>query len=112
MLRNNNGFFLLELLLSLSAMFMICIYFIPLLIDIRNQTMVLEIEKTSRQIMYEELQAKLINSQGFADQVFIQNNVEYLIQWRGIEEGEEKEVCVSVDGNTNGSKMETCGKLE
>ncbi|GHH96984.1 hypothetical protein [Neobacillus kokaensis] len=112
MLRNNEGFFLLELLLSLSAMFMLCIYFIPLLMDLRAQSSALELEKTARQIMYEEMQAKLNDSKGFGDKNFIQNNILYQIQWSDSEEGGLKEVCVSVTKNTSHSQIEICGKLE
>ncbi len=112
MLRNNKGYFLLELLLSLSAMFMVCLFFIPLLMDLRDQSMTLEIEKKARQIMYEELQAKLNGSQTFTNRALVQNGVEYRIDWRNTDETGQKEVRVSADGKTGHSKIEIYGKLE
>ncbi|MBL4951419.1 hypothetical protein JK635_04080 [Neobacillus sp. YIM B02564] len=112
MLKNNKGFFLLELLLSLAAVFMIGIYLIPLFIDLREQSINLEMEKKARQIMYEELQAKLNDSQAYTSGSLSQNGVNYQIHWNDRNENGLKEVCVSADGKTRHSKIEVCGKLE
>lgn len=112
MLRNNNGYFLLELLLSLSALFMICIFFVPLLVDIRNQLMSLEVEKKARQMVFEELEASLNGTQAYINNSTIQNGMEYRIFWRDSTDGSKKEVCVSVDETVEGSKTEICGILE
>ncbi|MCM3566625.1 hypothetical protein [Neobacillus mesonae] len=112
MLRNNNGYFLLELLLSLSAMFLICLYFIPLLIDLRQQTIGLEKEKAARQLMFEELQGKLNDTVDYRNQSFSQNGIVYEIYWKDLEGSSLKEVCVSAMGKTGRPEVEKCGKLE
>lgn len=110
MLRKNNGFFLLELLLSLSALLMICLFLIPLLIEMRNQTRTLEIEEKARQIMFEELQAKLINDQPLTNYSVNQNSITYKISWT--DSSQPKEVCVSVDKESFHKRTEICGTLE
>lgn len=110
MLRNNNGFFLLELLLSLSALLMICLFFIPLFIDIRAQSRTLEIEKKARQIMFEELQAKLVDNPVFVNYSINHNSIEYQINWT--ENSKSKEVCVRVDDSSLHKQTEICSQLE
>lgn len=110
MLRKNNGFFLIELFLSLSALFMICLFFIPLLMNIRDQTRTLEIEKKARQIVFEELQAKLINNQDFANYSVSHNSIQYQIYWT--DSSQPREVCVKADGQSKQRETEICGKLE
>lgn len=112
MLRSNNGFFLLELLLSLSALFMICLYFIPLLMDLNQQSLNLEKENKARQLLYEELQAKIRGAQTFTDFSIKENGVEYQIKWRDSGLSGQKEACVSVEPNAILSKTEICGTLE
>ncbi|WP_335444576.1 competence type IV pilus minor pilin ComGE [Neobacillus drentensis] len=110
MLRKNNGFFLLELLLSLSALLMICLFLIPLLIDIRAQARTLEIEKKARQIMFEELQAKLNNNPVFLNYSVNHNSIEYKINWT--ENSQYKEVCVRVDDSSIHKQTQICSQLE
>jgi competence protein ComGE len=112
MLRNNNGFFLLELLLSLSALFMICIFFIPLLMDLNQQSRQLEADSKARQLMYEELQAKIRGAQTFTDYFIEENSVKYQIIWRDSGLYGQKEVCVKVEQNSFLAKTEICGALE
>ncbi|MGG3469982.1 competence type IV pilus minor pilin ComGE [Neobacillus pocheonensis] len=110
MLRKNNGFFLLELLLSLSALLMVCLFLIPLVIEMRDQTRTLEIEKKARQIMFEELQAKLTNNQPLTNYSVNLNNINYKISWT--DSIQPKEVCVSVDKEPFHKQTEICGNLE
>ncbi|MFK9093274.1 competence type IV pilus minor pilin ComGE [Bacillus salipaludis] len=112
MLRSNKGFFLLELLLSLSALLMLSLYLLPILMEIRHQSMKLEIENTSRKIMYEELQAKLIDSQTFKNYTIIRNKVEYKIIWNETGSLGQKEVCVIVEKNAFLPESKVCGVLE
>ncbi|WP_066365754.1 competence type IV pilus minor pilin ComGE [Neobacillus fumarioli] len=112
MLRNNNGFFLLELLLSLSAMFMIGLFLIPLIIDMNQQSKKLEIENKAQQILYEELQGKLRGAQTFTNYSLQENGVKYDITWRDSGARGQKEACISVKQNALLSKTEICGKLE
>ncbi|MEH7356463.1 hypothetical protein V7150_23420 [Neobacillus drentensis] len=112
MLRSNKGFFLLELLLSLSALLMLSLYLLPLLMELRNQSWQLEIENTARKLMYEELQAKLIESQTFNNYSIIRNKVEYQIIWNDSVSAGQKEVCVKVEKNAFLPEFKVCGALE
>jgi competence protein ComGE len=112
MLRNNNGFFLLELLLSLSALLMICLFLMPLLVEVRAQSRQLEIGQMAQQLMYEELQARLIDSQTFTDYTFIQNNIDYKVIWKDTGAAGQKEVCVTVEKNSFLPEKSVCGILE
>jgi competence protein ComGE len=114
MLRNNSGFFLLELLLSLSALLLLSLFLLPLLMDLREQSQQLEVENVARKLMYEELQAKLIDNRLFLNYSVIENTVEYHIIWGGSGAGAagQKEVCVKVDGNSFLSETKVCGVLE
>jgi competence protein ComGE len=112
MLRNNKGFFLLELLLSLSALLLLGLFLLPLLMDLRDQSRQLEIENKAQQLIYEELQAKLIGNLPFANYTFIQNKVEYKIIWGDLAVAGQKEVCVKVERNSFLSETKICGVLE
>jgi competence protein ComGE len=111
MLRSTKGYFLLELLLSLSALLMLCLYLLPLIIELREQSHQLELESRVRQIMFEELQAKLINKGTFTNYSSIQNGVEYKIIWKD-RGADQKEVCVRIDKNSFLPEIEMCGILE
>jgi competence protein ComGE len=111
MLRSTKGYFLLELLLSLSALFLICLYLLPLIIEIREQSQQLELENKAHQIMFEELQTKLINKNTISSYSTIQNRVEYKINWKNTG-ADQKEVCVRVEKNTYLPEIEMCGILE
>ncbi|MCM3765264.1 hypothetical protein M3234_09905 [Neobacillus niacini] len=101
---------MLDLLLSLSALFLIFLYLTPLLINLREQSVRLEIEKTARQIMFEELQAKLLNITNPINYGITKNGVEYQIYWR--EYTSMMEVCVKVEETSLHSKTEVCGQIE
>lgn len=110
MLRNNKGYFLLDLLLSLSALFMIFLYLTPLLTDLWEMSGRHNIEKTARQLVFEELQAKLVNNSSMDQYITVQNGIEYQIYWR--ESPGLLEVCVRVEETSRYPKTEVCGPLE
>ncbi|MCL6573681.1 MAG: hypothetical protein K6T88_18700 [Bacillus sp. (in: Bacteria)] len=112
MLRNNNGFFLLELLLSLSALLMVSLFLLPLLMDLREGSQQLEVENKAQKLMYEELQAKLLDNRFFTNYTFIENKVEYQIIWGDSVMNDQKEVCVKVERSSYRSETKICGLLE
>ncbi|MCM3729778.1 hypothetical protein M3226_30050 [Neobacillus cucumis] len=112
MLRSNKGYFLLELLLSLSTMLMICLFLLPLLMELRDQTSKLEIERTAQRFMYQELKAKIIDSRTISNYAVIQNNIEYKIIWVNTSPAGQKEVCVKVEKNSFHTEANFCGVLE
>ncbi|NRD80737.1 hypothetical protein HPT25_25755 [Bacillus sp. BRMEA1] len=112
MLQNHNGFFLLELLLSLSALFMICLFFIPIYIDLNEQYRKFEIEKKAHELMYEELEANLMGGQKLSEYTFLENGVIYRIYWRDSKIAGQKEVCVSFEQNSKLAKTDICTASE
>ncbi|MED3624658.1 competence type IV pilus minor pilin ComGE [Neobacillus thermocopriae] len=111
MLQSNKGFFLLELLLSLSIIFMISLYFIPLWINLKEQSKKLEIENKLRQIVYEQLQAKIMDDQLPQNYRINENGVEFYVYWR--EASGLMEVCVRVENHPPYPvTKEICGLLE
>ncbi|MGX6442734.1 hypothetical protein ACWM35_05825 [Neobacillus sp. K501] len=110
MLLKNDGFFLLELLLSLSVWIMIGLFFVPLLMDLKNQSQELEIYKKANQLLYEELHATLSDDHLEARYSVIEKGREYQIEWR--DGGGEKEVCVSVVEVSSQQKTEICANPE
>ena len=112
MLKSTRGFFLLELLLSLSAWLMLSLFFLPLLIDLREQSLHLELESKAKQLMYEELQSKLINNKTFSNYTSILNGVEYQILWKDSDAVNQKEVCVRIEKSSFLPETEICGFLE
>ncbi|MBV7507464.1 hypothetical protein KW850_19675 [Bacillus sp. sid0103] len=112
MLRNTNGYFLLELLLSLSALLILSMFLLPLLTELREQSRQLELERKARQLMYEVLQMNLVSNQPTVNSTTIQNGVEYQILWKDSESANQKEVCVRVAKNSFLPEVEVCGLLE
>jgi competence protein ComGE len=112
MLKSSKGYFLLELLLSLSALLILSLFLLPLLTDLREQSRQLELESKARQLMYEELQTSLINNRTTSNSSSIQNGIKYLIIWYESESTGQKEVCVRVEKNSFLPEVEICGLLE
>jgi competence protein ComGE len=112
LLKNNSGYFLLELLLSLSAWLMISLFFVPLLSDLAVQSQQLIIEQKLNQILYEELQAKLKDSPSYNSYSLTHNGLVFTIQWNESVVLEKKEVCVSFEGSSVIKKTEVCARQE
>jgi len=112
MLQNNKGFFLLELLLSLSALLLLCLYLLPLLMDVTTQAQQLEIKGTAKKLLYAELQSKLIGNRTFIDYEFLQNRIVYKINWQDTSITNQKEVCVKVEKTSSLPETKVCGFLE
>jgi competence protein ComGE len=106
--RKNKGFFLLELLLSLAAWFMLCLFILPMLIELNKQAIQLEVTKKAEQLLYEELQAKLIDGQSYISYSVYYHNIEYKIIWRNQAVIGLKEVCVKVEKNAYFQETEIC----
>jgi competence protein ComGE len=108
----NDGFFLLELLLSLSALFMLSMFFVPLLIDFSNQSQQLMRDKRAKQFLFEELQANLIEDRMNTHYSITLNGTVYTVYWRLNSVNGQKEVCVKVDENTRLQSFEDCAVPE
>ncbi len=80
--------------------------------EVRAQSLQLEINQMAEQLMYEERQARLIDSQTFTDYTFIQNNVQYKVIWKDSDIAGKKEVCVTVEKISLLQETSVCGILE
>ena len=112
MLRTSKGYFLLELLLSLSALLMLSTFLLPLLLQVRDQSRQLIIENHARQYMFEELQARMMDHQNFQNYTVVQDGIEYQIFWKDNSLPVGKVVCVKVERNSLVHETETCGIFE
>lgn len=112
MLSKNNGFILAELLLSLSALLLISLFFTPILADLSKQSRQTRIEKQATQFLYEELQGLINNGHPSPDHTTIHNGIEYQIRWRNTEISGQKEVCVKVEKKSFLPETEICGLSE
>lgn len=110
--KNEKGFFLLELLLSLSAWFMLCLFLLPVLIEIKGQIEQEEINRTAEQLMYEELQAQLLGKQSYTGYSVFESGIEFKVLWRDSVLNGDKEVCVKVEHTSFNNKTEKCGLQE
>ncbi|MDQ1001526.1 competence protein ComGE [Neobacillus niacini] len=108
MLWKNDGFFLLELLLSLSAWFMMGMFFMPLLMELSNQSQQLVRDKKAVQFLYEELQANLTEDRTNSNYSILHNGTEYKIYWNQSSGTGQKEVCVKIEGNSFLPRTEIC----
>jgi competence protein ComGE len=104
----NNGFILAELILSLSALFMICLFLAPILFDLSQQSKQLQVEKYATQLLFEELQSLIINNQPSQNHSTVQNGIEYQIFWNSTDIPEQRKVCVKVEKNTFQPEIELC----
>lgn len=93
---------------------MLGLYFVPLMIDLANQSKQLEIDKKANQLLFEELHAKLIDDSSFSSYSIYHNRLEYKIYWHESHVTNQQEVCVTVEENTSTSlpKTEICIKPE
>jgi competence protein ComGE len=108
MLLKNNGFFLLELLLSLSVWFMIGTFFLPLLIDLSTQSQQQLITKKANQFLFEALQANLMGESNYASYSIQVNGTEYKVFWGESAMIGKMEVCVKVEETMFKPQTELC----
>lgn len=107
MLRKNEGFFLAELLLSLSAWLLATGVLLPLVFTLTNQSYQLQLENVATHILYDEL-TKMNAENSVADNKSVsRNGVIYEIEWRA----STMEVCVTFDG-AGREKNEKCKIFE
>jgi competence protein ComGE len=112
MLLKSNGYFLLELLLSLSAFLMIGLVFVPLLSDIVSHSRQLEVEKKITQLLYQELHANLYNNTYDMRYSVTENGLVFRIYWIETSDPDKKEVCVSFDGTHSIKETVVCRQQE
>jgi competence protein ComGE len=92
MLRKTDGFFLSEILLSLSIWFLITLFLLPLLIYLRDQSIKEQLKNTALHLVYDELERKI--DEGIIDQnrIVTLNGNSFEIKWT--DDTSQTEVCV------------------
>ncbi|MEH7107293.1 MULTISPECIES: hypothetical protein [Bacillaceae] len=108
----NKGYFLLELLLSMSALFMICLTFIPLFIQLKKQSDQFAIENKARHLLFNELHEKLSGSTEFNNTSIKENGIVYTISWDNAGTPEKKEACIKIDKTIYRNEPKICETLE
>src|SRR5690242_19595137 len=108
MLLKNDGLVLAELLLSLSCLLMLSLFFTPLIIDLNVQTRNLQIEKQAYQLLYDELQTFIVTPLPAQNHTTVINGIEYQIIMRDIANTGQKEVCVKVEKNRFNTEKNIC----
>lgn len=88
---------------------MLCLYILPLLIELNSHSFQLEANNKAQQLLYEELQAKLMDGNLYTNYSVFYQGIEYKILWSDLP---EKEVCVKFDKNTFLQKTEICAVPE
>jgi competence protein ComGE len=92
MLRRNNGYFLVELLLSLSTWIIVTGVLLPLYLHLQYQTDLLQLENTALHLLFDELENKLDNNLLVGNKSIVLNGNLYEIKW--YENTSKPEVCV------------------
>lgn len=90
MLLENKGFFLTEMLLSLSVWLIAAGFFLPLVYQVKNQSYRLYLENTATHILYDELGKMSTEGMAGSNRTVSRNGISYDIKW----ERANMEVCV------------------
>ena len=93
MFQKNDGFFLVELLLSLSTWMIALGFLLPFVIQVTNQSEGLELEKTATHILYDELEKMKVEGNIGSNKSVTRNGVIYEVEKRVSET--VLEVCIS-----------------
>lgn len=94
MLSKNKGYYLLELILSLSGWILIASIMVPILIQFNKQSVQIQEKSEALHILYEYVQEVLIENPERENFSVIKNNKSYDIIWFGEKEGGKSEVCI------------------
>ncbi|MDQ0156404.1 hypothetical protein [Robertmurraya andreesenii] len=110
MLSNHKGFFLVELLLSLSMWILMTLSLLPLYIHVNKQSIDTQREITATHLMYDVLHVYLMEGI-FEDREEVIKNGSYLINWEAGSESRPTRVCISYEDAFK-EQQEKCERLE
>lgn len=94
MLLKNKGYYLLELILSLSGWILIISFFVPMLIGYHKQSIQIQEKSQAVQILYQYIEKVIIEDPARENFSLTKNNKRYDIVWFGNREGIKSEVCI------------------
>jgi hypothetical protein len=106
MLRKCEGFFLGELLLSLSLWILAIGILLPFVIKLTNQSLQVKVETGAVHLLYEEVQAYLADGTVPGNRTVHKNGYEYMIIWKT-----DREVCVKFEDQFQ-HPIEKCETIE
>lgn len=109
MLRNHKGFFLVELLLSLSIWLLMTLSLLPIYTQVTKQSLDLQREEEAVRIMYEALQGYLLEGKLENGEVHRGSHI-FSISWQ-MGAFEPQGVCVSYEDVFEETKQK-CERLE
>lgn len=93
----NNGFYMAELLLSLSGWFLIASILIPMFIQLNKQSVQLQERSDALHILYEYVQTVLVESPDRENHVITRGNKQYEIVWQEEVADEKTGVAISYE---------------
>ncbi|MGJ7921350.1 hypothetical protein [Neobacillus sp. LXY-4] len=102
MLRRNEGYFLAEMLLSLTAWLLVTGFLLPMVMVVSKQAELLRLQNTALHLLYDELELLVDEGDSIKDKSLLLNGTTYEIRWS--EEMSQKKVCVEykdVDANVH-----------
>lgn len=92
MLRRNNGYFLVELLLSLSTWILVTGGLLPLVLHLHYLSDLIQLENTANHLLFDELETYLVVGAHTGNKTILLNGTRFEIKWN--EDSEQGEVCV------------------
>lgn len=107
-----SGYFLIELLLSLSTLLMIAMFFVPIAFQLSQQLQQIQVQKQANQLLYEELEAYLAGNHAMVNHSVLLQSREYIITWQGNEVLASLEVCVYVEKKDKQISPIQCKEVE
>ncbi|PLR99924.1 hypothetical protein [Bacillus sp. T33-2] len=111
MLRRNEGFFLAEMLLSLSAWILSAAFMLPMAMLVVGQSSQMKQEANAVQLMYENLQEISIGDESGDGNVVSKDGTQFKITYLRNSMGLAEEVCVQFEGYSK-KPVRKCGFVD
>jgi competence protein ComGE len=93
----NNGFYMAELLLSLSGWILIAGVLVPMFIQLNKQSIQLQERSDALHILYDYLQTIVVENPDRENVVVTRGHTQYEIVWRGASAEGKTEVAISYE---------------
>ncbi|MCQ6273717.1 hypothetical protein JMM81_01835 [Bacillus sp. V3B] len=93
----NNGFYMAELLLSLSGWMLIACILVPMFIQLNKQSIQLQERSDALHILYEYLQTIVVENSDREDTIITRGNKQYEIVWQEAAVDGKTEVVISYE---------------
>lgn len=90
----NNGYFLCDLLISLSGWILIASVIVPMMIGLNKQSVELKEKSDAVHILYEYMQTVVVENPERTNFSVTKNDKEYEVVWQGKKDGVKSEVSI------------------